>query len=130
VGRITLHDVHKTGRLIATPLGHWDQVHGMVLYLKDHKYTHRRNLEGVTFRAGIVVSIYKMHENVLHKFRNINRNKNPFCKVRPNVTGQKCEVCRSSQHIILCLLDCFQITKRPKLIFLTYLEPCKVVQKI
>jgi hypothetical protein len=57
VGRITLHDVHKTYGLIATPLGYWDQDHGMVLYLNDQKYMRRRNLKGVNIRAGIVVSI-------------------------------------------------------------------------
>jgi len=62
VGRITLHGVHKTGHLIATPLGYWDQVHGMALYLKEQKYRHRINLEGVTFRAGIVVSICKIYK--------------------------------------------------------------------
>ena len=66
VGRITLHGVYKTGRLIANPLGYWDKVHGMALYLKDQKYMHRINLEGVTFRAGIVVSICKIYKNILY----------------------------------------------------------------
>lgn len=72
-GRITLHGVHKTWRLIATPLGYWDQVHGMVQYIKEQKYMRRRNLEGVTFRAGIVVSIYETYKNILHHFRKINQ---------------------------------------------------------
>jgi hypothetical protein len=54
--RIILHDVHKTSRLIATPSGYWDKIQGLVNYLKDQKYTRRRNLEGVIFQAGIVVS--------------------------------------------------------------------------
>jgi hypothetical protein len=109
VGRITLHDVHKTGGLIATPIGYWDQVHGMVFYLKYQKYMHRRNLEGVTFRAGIVVSMCKIYKNILHKFRKINQNNNPFRQARPDVTGQKCELCRSRQHIFLYLLDCVEL---------------------
>jgi hypothetical protein len=68
VDRITLHGVYKTCRLIVTLLGYWDQVHGMVLYLEGQKYMRRRNLEGVTFRAGIVVSICKIYKNILHKF--------------------------------------------------------------
>jgi hypothetical protein len=54
--RIILHDVHKTSRLIATPSGYWDTIQGLVNYLKDQKYTRRRNLEGVILQAGIVVS--------------------------------------------------------------------------
>jgi len=104
MGRITLHGVHKTSRLIETPLGYWDQVHGMVLYLKNQKYMHRRNLEGVTLRAGIVVSICKIYKNILHKFRKISQNNNPFRQARPDVKGQKSEVCPSCQHILLCPL--------------------------
>lgn len=144
VGGIALHGVHKAGRLIATPLGYWDQVHGMVLYLKDQKYMHRMNLEGVTFRAGIVVSICKIYKSILYKFRKTNQNTNPFRQARPYVTGQKCEVCRSSQHTFLCLLDFVELlllwlilsnvsghfTIKPKLIFLTRLQLCKFVQNL
>ena len=112
VGRITLHGVYKTGRLIATPLGYWDQVHGMVLYLKEQNYMQRRNLEGVNFRAGIVVSICEIYKNILHKFRKINQNHSPFRQTHPDVKGQKCEACRSSQHIFLCLLNCVELISR------------------
>jgi hypothetical protein len=57
MSRIILHDVYKTSRLIATPSGYWDKIQGLMNYLKDQKYTRRRNLEGVIFQAGIVVSI-------------------------------------------------------------------------
>jgi hypothetical protein len=57
--RIILHDVHKTSRLFATPSGYWDKIQGLVNYLNDQKYTRRRNLEGVMFQAGIVVSNIK-----------------------------------------------------------------------
>jgi hypothetical protein len=100
MGRITLHGVHKTGRLIATSQGYWDQVSGMVLYFKNQKYMHRRNLEGLTLRAGIVVSICKICKNILHKFRKVNQN-NPFRHARPDVTGQEYEVCQSGQHIFV-----------------------------
>jgi hypothetical protein len=76
MGRITLHGMHKTNRLIATPLGYWDKVHGVMHYFKNQKYMLRRNLEGMTFRAGIVVSVCKMYKHILHEFREIQQSNN------------------------------------------------------
>jgi hypothetical protein len=53
-------------------------------------------------------------QNILYKFRKINQNNNPFRQVRPDVNGQKCEVCRSSQYIFLCLLDCVELILRSR----------------
>jgi hypothetical protein len=100
-----MHGVHKTCRLIATPLGYWDQVHGMDHYLKDQKYVRRRNLEGVTFRAGIVVSIYETYKNILQKFRKINQNNNQFPQARQDAIGYADQ----SRHILFHLLHCIEL---------------------